>query len=159
MTWFPTRTDSPVLPPATPSDDPLQSNGSGQLTIDFELGQFGGILNNYMDTLSTDYAFIISPEPFFKSRQNTPELESALAKPDWSFALFPNPASEQLYILLPDDRPVDVELLDLSGRRASVWSGLTGTSLVFPVDALAKGAYWVRVTDGAQNRVRKLILQ
>ncbi|HRH69523.1 MAG TPA: T9SS type A sorting domain-containing protein [Flavobacteriales bacterium] len=159
VTWFPTRTNSPILPPATPSDDALHSNGSGQLIINFEPGQFGGIVDNYMDTLRTDYAFIVSPEPFFKSRTLTPNPEDHGATTVWDFALFPNPAREELYLRLPDERPVDVELLDLSGRRARVWNSLTGSSLALPLSSLAKGAYWVRVSDGARNKVRKLIVQ
>ena len=158
VTWFPTRMNSTVLPQPTPSDEPLQSNASGHLTINFEPGQFGGIVNNYMDTLRTDYAFIISPEPFFKSRQVTPEPESTSAKSDWDFALFPNPTRDELFLKLPDDAPKDIVLYDISGRQIQIWGSITGPAFQVDIGQFAKGMYSLRVFSGSSSRTKKLIL-
>ena len=62
VTWFPTRMNSTVVPATT-----LEIvSSSGTITLDLT-DQFGGTENNYLDTLRSDYAFIITPVPFTKS--------------------------------------------------------------------------------------------
>ncbi len=46
-----------------------------------------------------------------------------------------------------------------SREQVRSWKSLASTMLALPLGSLAKGAYWVGVSDGTQNQVRKLIVQ
>lgn len=59
---------------------------------------------------------------------------------------------------LPDDMPKDVILIDLTGRQLQTWSSVTGPILHLPIDELAKGIYWIRVSDGANSKAKRLIV-
>ena len=72
--------------------------------------------------------------------------------------LFPNPATDVLDIRLRDDVPTDVDLLDVTGRvllrRSAVQYGLT-----LPVADLTPGIYLVRLTDGREPRVLRVVVR
>lgn len=61
--------------------------------------QFGDIVDNYMDTLRTDYAFIVSPLPFVKSMVQS-SYEDAVIEPEWDYSLFPNPTRSEFFVRL-----------------------------------------------------------
>ena len=158
VTWFPTRWNSTVVPAATPIGEPLVTDDNGFLTINFEPNQFGSILNNYMDTLRTDYAFIITPEPFLKRRRLVEENHEATVSTGWDFGMYPNPASEEIFLRLPDGPAKVVELLDVSGRTARALNNVSATNSSLALKGIAKGLYWVRVSDGANSKAHKLII-
>ena len=155
VTWFPTRIGATDLPPDTEFPNVLMSTVDGDLVIDLS-GHFGGIADNYLDTLHSDYAFVITPEPFFK-RLNQPD---AVAEPpaDWDFTLYPNPTRDILTLAFSDDAIKDVELLDVSGRRVARYPQVASPLLQIPTEPLAKGAYWVQVSSGVNWKTKKLIL-
>ncbi|MCW5899476.1 MAG: T9SS type A sorting domain-containing protein [Flavobacteriales bacterium] len=128
------------------------------ITLDLSTAPLGGTLNNYMDTLHADYAFIITPAPFVKNMLFAAEDEVPAMDTGWDFVLYPNPARDELYVKMPDDTPHDITLLDLSGRRIQAWSSVTGPMLRLPLGQLAKGAYYVRVAEEAHSRTKKLII-
>ncbi|MCW5899284.1 MAG: T9SS type A sorting domain-containing protein [Flavobacteriales bacterium] len=127
------------------------------ITLDLSTAPLGGTLNNYMDTLHADYAFIITPAPFVKSLQLPPAAQ-AVPEAGWDYTLYPNPARDALFLRFPDDAPKDIAVLDMAGRRVTSQANITGTNHFLPLGQLAKGAYWVRVTDGVHIKVKKLII-
>ena len=48
--------------------------------------------------------------------------------------------------------------MDVTGRRMIERTNVTGTTFFLPTGELAKGAYWVRVTDGENMKAKKLII-
>ncbi len=153
VSWFPTRWNSTIHPPDVEVNTVMSST---LLPLDLE-GQFGSIANDYLDTLQGDYAFIVTPAPFAKSRK--PEAVHVDSNMGWDFAVYPNPTREGITLQFEDDVPKTVTLLDLSGRAVLRQTGVTGSQLVFPELGLAQGAYWIRVTDGEHQRVKKVIIQ
>jgi Secretion system C-terminal sorting domain len=72
--------------------------------------------------------------------------------------MFPNPASDAVFLRLPDDGRIDVVLLDLAGRQMRTWSGAKGPHVHLPIGELSKGIYWVRASNGTSTSNKKLIL-
>ncbi|MBZ0206782.1 MAG: T9SS type A sorting domain-containing protein, partial [Flavobacteriales bacterium] len=133
----------------------VTSNATGIIALDLT-DQFGGTYDNYLDTLRADYAFIITPEPFVKS---LPQMaEKPLIAPDWDFTMYPNPARDELFIRLPDDTPTDIILHDLAGRQIHARSSVSGPLLRLPIGQLASGVYCIRVSEGDNSKVKKLII-
>ncbi len=153
VSWFPTRWNSNVHPPDAEVSTLFSSS---LLYLDME-DQFGGIDNDYLDTLRGDYAFIITPGPFAKSRR--PDAVDVDVSLEWDFMVYPNPSREGFTLRFEDDAPKEVTILDLSGRLMAQKASVTATSLQFPELRLAQGAYWVRVKDGVHHGTRKLIIQ
>ncbi|MEO8587814.1 MAG: T9SS type A sorting domain-containing protein [Flavobacteriales bacterium] len=149
--WFPTRMNSTICP--ADAED-LDQNGS--VTLDLSSAMLGGTYNNYLDTLHSDYAFIISPFPEVKSL-TLPTVEQVRPS-DWDFTLFPNPTRDELFVRLPDDKPKSIVIYDLAGRQINVWSSVIGPVQHLPITEIAKGAYWVRVSDGSNSKTKQLII-
>jgi hypothetical protein len=150
VTWFPTRMNSTVYPP----DMVVTSSANGTISLNLT-GHFGGIQNNYLDTLRSDYAFLIGPWPIVKSmataQEHVPEV-------GWDFHLYPNPAREELFLQLPDDTPKEITVWDVWGRVAVRYQNITTPLFHLTTTQFAKGAYWVRVSDGEHWKVKKLII-
>lgn len=91
-------------------------------------------------------------------RAAPPETEETVAD-GWDFIIFPNPAVDELFIRLPDEWPKDIALFDLAGRRIGAWSNVGGPTQRLPVGQLAKGAYYVQVSDGTTSKMKKLIVR
>ena len=153
--WLPTRHE--VLPMDLP-DDQIDDTGDGTVRLDLSSNPLGGVLNNYLDTLHADYAFIISPAPIVKSLAVHQDHESP-NDPSWDFTLHPNPSRDGVFVRLPNDAPKEIELFDPSGRRLQTWSNITATTHRLALEGLAKGVYWIRVADGVNTKSRKLLLQ
>lgn len=152
ITWFSTRTNSTVFPPQMDTT----SNNSGELTVDLGV-YFGGIANNYLDTLQSDYAFIVTTAPFTKSRHvNTGEAPKSEVA--WDFELFPNPTTDQLFLNFVDINPKWIVIFDVSGRRVFSQSSVTSRIHTLNVGHFAHGVYWVRVDDGLHRSVKKFIV-
>ncbi len=152
ITWFPTHVNTTVCP-----DDVTQmSNGAGNLLLDLATEPFGSTIPYYLDTLHSDYAFIITIAPFVKSMQFLPD--STRTNEGWDFALYPNPTQESVFLRFEDDSPKTVTLLDVTGRALIRHHGVTAIVHHLALDYLAKGAYCVHVGVGANSKVKKLII-
>jgi hypothetical protein len=154
VSWFATRLNSTTHPPHT--IDPIESTSVGDIVIDLS-NQFGSVIGNYMDTLRTDYAFIVTPAPFPKSRPPHP-ASLAEVEGEWNFTLYPNPAGIEVVLGFSDDTPKTVELIDLTGRLIRRETNVTERLYHCSVDGLARGSYLVRVTNGNQYKSKKLIV-
>ncbi len=154
ITYFPTPMNASV-----PPNDPITSTSTGRALLDLSDDPLNGIANNYLDTLHSDYAFIIAPYPVSRSMfvPNVVDLSSAVL--DWDFSIYPNPASDELFVRLPDSTPKDIVLYDLTGRRVHSWSSMSGPIRLRLIGNLAKGAYCVQVSDATTTKVKRLIIQ
>ena len=153
ITWFPTRMNGTVLPTQA-----MTSSGDGEVTLDISQDPLNGIANNYLDTLHSDYAFIIAPYPVVRSMIGFDESDITTAKGVWDFGMFPNPAGDELFISLPNDLPKHIVIEDLTGRQVRVWNNLTGTTHRLSIGQLARGAYHMRISDGTYSRLKKFIV-
>lgn len=155
ITWFPTRMNDTIHPA-----DAIDTSQTGTVLLDLGSAPLGDTANLYLDTLHADYAFIISPQPVHRNMQVAVGDAEPVAKASgWDYSLYPNPARDELNLVLPDDEPVDIALYDLSGRWLRGWSRMKGPGIPLPIDRLAQGAYYVRVSAGEHSRVKPLIIQ
>jgi len=158
ISYFPTRMNTTICPA-----DGLDDSQTGLVTLDLSSAPLNGLFpstgefKNHMDTLHADYAFIIATSQVKSLTTRTSPI-SATATKDWDFTLYPNPARDELFLRFQDDLPKHVMLHDLSGRTIRAWSSVSGPIKHLPLGALAKGAYWVRVSDGLNNKTKKLII-
>lgn len=152
ISWFPTRMNTIV----TPSDTALYSLANGDLLLDLSSAPLGGTLNNYLDTLHADYAFIITAEPFVKNRR--PSITAEPLTDDWDFHIYPNPAHSAVQIELPDGNPVVITLYDAVGRKLMNTIGIQASIYTLNLAPLARGAYWIQITDGLDTKTKKLII-
>lgn len=150
--WFSTRMNSTIRP-----DDAEDEAGTGTVTLDMSTAPLGGIANNYLDTLHADYAFIITPSPEHRSMIVSASADATNRNLD--FAIYPNPAWDMLTVSLPDDAPRNIAIRDLSGRLILDWGSVRGPLLHLPVKQLARGAYYVRVSDETNSQVKQLIIR
>jgi hypothetical protein len=77
---------------------------------------------------------------------------------EWDFSLYPNPARDGFNLRFASEATRSIELLDLSGRTVRSWAAITGIEYSLPTAGLAEGAYWVRATEGANRKTRKLLI-
>lgn len=155
LTWFPTRISATV-----PTNDTVVSTLTGTVTLDFSDYAMNGIANNYLDTVHSDYGFVIAPYPVQRSMTALNEADSTATGADWDFSLFPNPASATLHLLLPiDGTPRTIVLLDLTGRDVYTRTGFTGSSFELPIDNMAKGTYCVKVSNATTCKAKVLLIQ
>ncbi|MFZ1687184.1 MAG: T9SS type A sorting domain-containing protein [Flavobacteriales bacterium] len=158
VTYFPTRMDTTVYP-----DSQVDSSGTGTVTLDLITEPLNGIMpgsvNDYLDTLHSDYAFIIALQPIEKSMIASDENQANSGSSEWDFFMYPNPAHDVLNVLLPTDGiHRDVALYDLTGKRIYSGRNLTSRALDIPTGSWAKGAYCVRVSDPAKSKMKILII-
>ncbi|MBP6698317.1 MAG: T9SS type A sorting domain-containing protein [Flavobacteriales bacterium] len=152
ITWFPTHTNTTVCP-----DDTAQTtDGAGTLVLVLATEPFGSTIPYYLDTLHSDYAFIITIAPFVKSMAYI--SDTARTNGEWDFTLYPNPAQGSVFLRFEDDSPKTVTLLDVTGRALIHHYGVTAIVHHLALGYLAKGAYWVRVGFGVNSKVKKLII-
>ena len=112
----------------------------------------------YLDTLHSDYAFIISASgpvhsfiPF--------AADSATVHTRWDFGLYPNPARGELYVQFSDDRPKEIAVYDLSGKRVYAQAEVTDHIHRIPTTGFAQGPYCIRVSDAASSRMKTFIIR
>ncbi|HMN04643.1 MAG TPA: T9SS type A sorting domain-containing protein [Flavobacteriales bacterium] len=156
ISWFPTRMNDTILP--APS---LDTTGTGTVLLDFSSAPFGGVVNQYLDTLHADYAFIVALHPVPKNMSVPAEVE----EPDTpamglDFRMFPNPAGQSVTLVFASgDKELDIALYDLSGKCVLRQSRTTTSVMELPTGNLARGAYAVRVSDGRSTAMKTLILR
>jgi hypothetical protein len=155
ITWFPTRMDTTAYPASQ-----VDSTGSGSVTLDWSSRPFNGIADDYLDTLHADYGFIIAPQPVEKSMTFFGEDDPGNRTLEWDFLMFPNPASNEVNVLFPDNRlPREIAIYDLAGKCVYHKSASSGVLKRIPVGKFSSGAYSVRASDAAATRVKLLIIQ
>lgn len=116
-----------------------------------------GVLNNYLDTLHSDYAFVITPEPYVKSLR-LPETPAPIVEPDWDFIIYPNPSRDVIQLVLPNEAHLVLTIYDMQGRIVLQKRGIQGARHQITVDRLAPGAYPVLLTNGINSKMKKLII-
>ena len=152
ITWFPTHTNTVIAP-----TDAMDGSQTGTVTLDLSSAPLGGHVNNYIDTLHTDFAFIITPEPFVKSMET---ISETAAEPNlWDFSIYPNPAQDAVSLGFTDASPKEVMLFDLAGRAILTQENVTALVTWVSLDRLARGIYWVRVQNGIHVKTKKLIIR
>jgi len=82
------------------------------------------------------------------------------AESEGTISLFPNPAQDEISILVPAKyRDYRIELLDIAGRVVlEKEKGSAGTVQHMDVSALNNGIYLLKVSDKQNSEVRKLII-
>jgi hypothetical protein len=153
VTWFPTRMNDTIHPV-----DVVDTSQTGSVLLDLSSAPLGDTANLYLDTLHMDYAFIIAPHPVQRSMHGEGAEESVVQTTEWDYELFPNPASDHLNIVLPEDGIVDITLYDLSGRRIRGWNRTKGLRIGLQIGSLAPGAYYVYVSTGEHSKAKPLII-
>jgi hypothetical protein len=154
ISWFPTHTNTAIAP-----TDAVDGSQTGAVTLDLSTAPLGGHVNNYIDTLHTDYAFIITPEPFVKSGDAHVEPDAAVFKETWDVTIYPNPASHAVHVESFDVLLEEISILDLTGRVITTRNHLNASRMQLDVSGLAKGAYWIKVSSGIVSTTKKLILK
>ncbi len=140
----------------------MTSTLTGLVTLDLTntTFAFGGTANNYLDTLHTDYAFIIAPEMIMRSMIAHEAEDTVAVKTDWEFGLYPNPTNDAVTLSLPTDNvPRDVVLFDMAGKRVFSRMNVTTRLLGVTTTGLGKGTYGVRVSDAESAKVKVLVIQ
>jgi peptidoglycan/xylan/chitin deacetylase (PgdA/CDA1 family) len=113
---------------------------------------------NHLDTLHSDYAFIIAPTLVKSLRPPLPDEMAAVPASD-DVLLYPNPAHDHLIVAVENTASKHIGIADLSGRNVMQLPPTTDQLTVIPIERLAQGAYWVTVRQGEQRTVKKLIVQ
>jgi streptogramin lyase len=93
-------------------------------------------------------------------------LNGEITKRDPAFSLFPNPAREEatLSYVTQTDAPLSIDLLSASGVKLfSIMNGGIGRSgnqitKVFRTDGVKSGTYFVRIIDGDQISIQRLVI-
>jgi hypothetical protein len=155
VNWYPTRMNMTALP--TDQDDGTQT---GTVTLDLSSLPFNGIhswpANDNLDTLRSDYAFLIQPIPEHRMVPIAMD-ERAPTDPDWDIVLYPNPNTGELRVLLPDGPSVDLAITDVTGRLVLNLVGLPGGMHQLDLKTLVSGAYSIRATSGITVKTKLLI--
>lgn len=73
------------------------------------------------------------------------------------FALFPNPAHSEAWLVLPNDQSYRVQLFAPDGRLVQEWPEMHG-KLRFDVSEFAPGVYSVQISDGFLQRIQKMLV-
>ena len=126
--------------------------------MDLATAPFGDTIQFYLDTLHSDYAFVITPDLFVRSMQAAVDDDTKPDEEGWDFMLYPNPARDELFLRFQDDVPKEIVIHDLSGRRVQKRNGVSTAIVHLPVGQLAKGVYSVWASDGTNARTKRLII-
>ncbi len=165
VTYFPTRVNSAVYP-----TDQLDDDGNGWLVLDLSTAPLNGIADfpspvppygplPYLDTLHSDYGFIITPQPMQRRMIPINAADTIGFESTWDFGIYPNPARDAVNLLLPADGfERDIAIYDLTGKRIFSWNGVTDRMLGVTTGGLARGAYCIRVSHELQTKMKTLIL-
>ncbi|MFN0216893.1 MAG: T9SS type A sorting domain-containing protein [Saprospiraceae bacterium] len=90
-------------------------------------------------------------------------LETPKPNPNLALSISPNPAAEtaQLGFKSMGEDMICIEIFDLMGSRVSNFnlpSALGRQTLTLPLQNLISGTYWVRITEGKQYGIAKLVV-
>lgn len=76
--------------------------------------------------------------------------------------VFPNPANEIMNVDLsawPQGNPINVTLMDLSGKMVREFNATSSNRLEIHQEDLANGMYMLRITDGVYNVTQKVLFE
>lgn len=72
--------------------------------------------------------------------------------------MYPEPTDDALFLRFTDGAPKDITVMDVAGSQLLALRNISSKVHYLPLGQLAKGAYWVRVTDGLNRKTKKLII-
>jgi hypothetical protein len=76
-----------------------------------------------------------------------------------NLTIYPNPASSAFIIQLPTNELLDIELIDLAGRRVAFYSQVsTYDGCQFAIPSVLAGQYQVKVTGKTQDWLARLVI-
>jgi hypothetical protein len=159
ISFFPTRIGMTEVP----DDAEEEADADGRITLSMAPAFLNGTFPatgphvNHLDTLHSDYAFVVAPW-LVKRLTHVAEADTVPPITSWDFQLYPNPARGEFFLRFQDDGPRSVTIFDLAGRTVRSWSNLAGSLKHIATDGLARGAYWVRATDGMRSATKKLLV-
>ncbi len=111
-----------------------------------------------------DYEMVIGNKlgglNYFKQVKNVLQGASDVQLSANSVELYPNPASQQIHILLKadiKDYPIHVRLLDLTGKEVLRQRLDSSNGLSIPISSLAPGMYLAEIVFGKNKITRKII--
>lgn len=155
ITWYATHMNDTIHP----VDTVYTTTAYGSLQLDMSTARLGDTIQFYLDTLHSDYAFIVTQQPFLRSAQSLSGDDEPAATNEWDFTLYPNPAQNYLYLRLPEGPPKEITLFDFSGRRVASWRSVSDVTVRLSIGQLAPSCYSVVVSDGKHLQVKRLIVQ
>lgn len=105
-----------------------------------------------------DYNPPIVTDPFLT------EFVESLGNPSFantSFTVYPNPASHFITIIQNNNNPIkDVVFYDVSGKAVKKMSALGNSQVTIDTSVLAKGMYFLEITDGNHlKQVKKILIE
>jgi hypothetical protein len=74
------------------------------------------------------------------------------------FSIYPNPASDKIYLLKDHERPVTVSVINIVGSVVANYH-MVSREIIIDAGDLGPGIYMIRLDDGKETRFRKLIVQ
>lgn len=168
ISYFPTRMDMTVVP----DDGHEDPNTNGTVTLHLDqpveaalngiadfLDPSSNTMQPYLDTLHSDYAFIIAPMLVKSMHLPAAETDTSHRAYGWDFSVYPNPASHDLFLHFSDDAPKRIQVLEPSGREVRSWNQVSGFSHQLMLGDLAHGVYWIQVSTTRGSQTKKLIIQ
>ncbi len=149
VSWFPTRMNTTVCP----ADYQVSSSG-GFVSLQFQPGDFNAITSNWLDTLHSDYAFVVAPFSVKNAVETISEKNG-----HYDFSIYPNPAHDRVTISLQDDDEiVSIILYDQTGRMIGTTSGSGGSTHRMVLPDMEPGMYLVEVRSDSGQGTKKLII-
>lgn len=152
ISYFSTRMDT-----VRPMDE-MDTTQTGTVTLDLTSAPLSGQVGTPLDTLHSDYAFIIATGGHVRSMMGTSEQNTTPEPMGWDFAMYPNPASDEIFLQFIDNDSRTIEVLDLWGRHVGSWAR-SGKLVHLTSTHLARGVYWVRASDGLGTKTKRLIVR
>ena len=149
-TFYPWKLANTYEAPAVQGDNIVDNieridipNASGQYTV--TVSHKGTLVNGLQE-----YSLIVT------NGMQTLGVESSIAN---IFSVWPNPANTSVNINLLDGslEPATVAFYDVQGREVMFSKLLDNTNLV-DVQNLSKGVYMVKVSQGAKQQVKKIVI-
>jgi len=160
--FFPTRINSTIIP-----DNLLEgeSTEEGNFVLDFSSKPMNGtfplsasaVLRNHLDTLHSDYAFIIVPT-FIKNIGPSYQGGDVPTDQESSFHVYPNPAHNHVVVYANSSNPKNISILDGAGRLLLRLPVTTENVSIVPLSDLAQGMYSIVLDDGKERLVKKLMI-
>jgi hypothetical protein len=89
---------------------------------------------------------------------------SSTAEQEWEsrVQIFPNPTGGKAYVLLdlPKSFPVEISVLDVTGRKVFPgWKGeVTATSYPLDLEGFGAGVFWVKIVVGEKVLTKRLVV-
>ncbi len=150
--WTATRMNSTVAP--APMEATADASGNISLNLS---GEFGGIANDYLDTLRADYAFMAFSTPHLRLQQIVETPPDAIR--GGTLQVYPNPAWQEAMVVLPNDGTWTLSLLDITGREVHHVEEAIGGHFFLSVQELASGTYLLQAHQATQIEHAKLIVR